>query len=203
MGADGIGGSYGGLDDGFRGTASDMAAHRARQQSVIQYECFECAAHEKQIADLKAENEKLKLEVRTWKSTNVAMVGKLDDYKKVANQLSKESDELQNLKAKMRMHVSKKIELDYFMLKDGDLPILWVNAWNKDLFPQSSFMQMADRIKRINPDIDLILLTYGVESLQQLDDKDLARIGLFRNLDTPFVTVHSKETALLVVHEQI
>lgn len=158
-------------------------------------ECFACEALENKIG-------KLTDDVKFLTNEICILERQVEDHKKVADQLHHESVELQNLKAKMRLNISKKIETDYFMLKDGNLPILWVNAWNKDLFPASSFVQMADRIKRVNPDIDLIILTYGVDSIQQMDDKDLAKIGLYRDLDAPSLVILKEEnTALMVTHE--
>jgi hypothetical protein len=146
-----------------------------------------------EIETLKNKIKELEDEVSTWKTANGRMVRTLDDHKRVAEQLHSESVELQNLKAKMRLNISKKVETDYFMLKDGDLPILWVNAWNETMFPAQSFHQMADRIKRINPKIDLIILTYGVESIQQMDDRDLQTMGLYRD---------TKQLGLKVIEEK-
>lgn len=142
-------------------------------EDILPSECFNCAAYEKQIAELKdaLEASELKREILHYE---------LKGHKKVAEQLSKESDELQNLKATARLNVRDQLGLDYHMLADGKLPVLWVNADNHDIFPPEHFTTMANRIKEINPEIKLIILTYGVDSLQQLDDAGLENLGLYR-----------------------
>jgi coenzyme F420-reducing hydrogenase delta subunit len=144
------------------------------------YECFECAAKDKQMAEFSDHEIGLNKEITVLNLSIADMERKLEDYKKVADRLHKESVELQNLKAKARFQVSQKIANDYFMLEGGKLPILWVNAASQDLFPAHAFTQMANQIKRINQDIDLIILTYGVDSLQQMDDEGLNSLGLYR-----------------------
>jgi hypothetical protein len=118
------------------------------------------------------------------------------NYKRIRDALHADSVELQNVKAQMRLNISKKVELDYFQIKDGHLPVLWVNAWNQDLFPAQAFTQMADRIKRMNSGIDMIILTYGVESLAQMDDQDLQRIGLYRDLNQTGLQVAKTKLAI-------
>ena len=64
----------------------------------------------------------------------------------------------------------------------GDYPILWVNFEDAEALDSKIMVQMSDRIKRAAPDIDLVLFTHGVASLREMDDSDLQRLGLYRDI---------------------
>lgn len=187
--------------DGFRGTAEDMAAHKARREVRIGTigatsnlrlaECFECKAKDKEIAvlsnahdeqmyEMSLDMKEMEKEIEVLRGRLLSAQKEVEDHKFVTDKLHADSVELQNLKASRLLQASSKIENDYFMLEGGKLPILWINAANEDIFPSESFVRVANRIKRINPDIDLIILTYGVDNLQQMDDEGLNSLGLYR-----------------------
>lgn len=77
------------------------------------------------------------------------------------------------------MAARKQMDLQY-MEVDGTKPILWINTSDPRLANAATFANIRDRLQRIAPGIEMIILTYGDLRLWEMDAKDLEKIGLAR-----------------------
>lgn len=77
------------------------------------------------------------------------------------------------------MNVRKEMDLQY-MEVDGNKPILWINTSDPKLANAATFANIRDRLSRIAPGIEMIILTYGDLRLWEMNASDLEKIGLAR-----------------------
>lgn len=73
---------------------------------------------------------------------------------------------------------SKELRLNFTALH-GRVPILWVKA-GKGVIDHRQFARLRDGIKRLCPDIEMIIMTEGQTDLYELSDGDLNAMGLAR-----------------------
>lgn len=77
------------------------------------------------------------------------------------------------------MSVRKEMDLNY-MEVDGNKPILWINTSDPRIANAAAFANIRDRLMRIAPGIEMIILTYGDLRLWEMTNEDLEKIGLAR-----------------------
>ena len=97
----------------------------------------------------------------------------------VEGQLTAAKTRLGRIEHDSAMNVRKEMDL-YFMEVDGSKPILWINTSDPKLANAATFANIRDRLSRLAPGIEMIILTYGDLRLWEMDAKDLEKIGLAR-----------------------
>ena len=63
------------------------------------------------------------------------------------------------------------LDLQY-MEVEGKSPILWINSPDPTVVNHGIFANIRDRLKRLAPKIEMIILTYGDVRLWELSDED-------------------------------
>ena len=103
-------------------------------------------------------------------------LNKFDSLKKQAD---KDSNRAQKFELESRMNARKSLDLRYMEVR-GDFPILWINSPDQASVNAGTYAQIKDMLSRIAPQIECVILTYGDVKLRELDNNDLASIGLCR-----------------------
>jgi hypothetical protein len=89
---------------------------------------------------------------------------------------------------------SRDLTVNELMLRFHEIkpqtPILWITTPDISVVNQGTFANLNDRLKRLCPNLDLVILSAGDFDVEQLSDSDLAKKGLFRLPDTKEYTAN-------------
>lgn len=115
-------------------------------------------------------------QLRTLKSQHQALSAK---YTKEQTRWEQDHVKVEQYEAFSREKARKNLDLQYLEVS-GNYPILWITTVDPTLVKSGTFANIMDRIKRIAPDIELVVMTHGDIRLYEMTDAELNRIGLAR-----------------------
>lgn len=115
-----------------------------------------------QIVELQQKNSILFTEMEGWRMKFIDAQNRVNRYQTEATANTRHSLDLQ------------------YMEVEGKSPILWINSPDPTVVNHGTFANIRDRLKRLAPKIEMIILTYGDVRLWELSDEDLNRAGLAR-----------------------